>query len=343
MSDGHVFFPGLTLDETEPASGSQNDAELDENAWNGWDDSKLRQWARKENHKDREAYLNRLLTVSDLENLPVVEPLVDKLLYRNTLAQLTGPPGTYKSFFALNLSCALASGLDEWEGLSIPKREKVIYVAAEGASGLRVRILAWCERDEINPKSLDHWLYIVPKPIQLGVSTQVEQITETISEVGAGLLILDTRARCTLGLEENSATEQGRAIEAAERIRKNTGCTVWVIHHSSRAGSNPRGSTAWDGAVWTDLAISKEAELAVKIEVAKHKDAPSDEVFEFSLVKHTVSIDQMPLSPREIDVVNDTPASGVEIGAGGEPYIPFVDDPRHTLAFFPSANGYSGL
>jgi hypothetical protein len=266
-------------------------------------------------------FRNYLYTVSDLGNLSPTEPLVNKLLYCDTLAQLSGPPGTYKSFFALNLACALAAGLDEWEGHKIPKRKKVIYIAAEGASGLRVRILAWCESHDIEPASLDNWLYILPNPVQLGAPTQVEQITEITKQVDAALVIFDTRARCTVGLEENSATEQGKAIEAAETIRKNTHATIWVIHHSSRNGSNPRGSTAWDGAVWSDLRITKEAEFAVKVEAFKHKDAPSDETFEYNLRVHTVSANLMP-DPAH----NDT--------AGGNAFDPSVSDYRQTLTFF---------
>jgi hypothetical protein len=40
-------------------------------------------------------------------------------------------------------------------------REKVIYPAAESAAGLRARILAWCERNNVEPATLDGWLYIM--------------------------------------------------------------------------------------------------------------------------------------------------------------------------------------
>ena len=83
-----------------------------------------------------------------------------------------------------------------------------------------------------------------------------------VNTVGAGLLVLDTRARCTLGLEENSATEQGLAVDSADSIRAAAACTVWGIHHTGRNGSNPRGSTAWDGAVWSDLRLTSESGTA---------------------------------------------------------------------------------
>jgi len=246
-------------------------------------------------HRDQEPLTlrMRLLTVRDLGKLPTARPLVDGLLYRNTLAQLSGPPGTYKSFVAIDVSCALAAGEPSWEGHRIAKQEKVIYVAAEGASGLRARIYAWCSRHAVDPARLDGWLYVLPVPVQLGLVVHVDQAVQMARDVGAGLLVLDTRARCTLGLEENSATEQGRAVDAADRIRAAAGCTVWGIHHSGRNGSAPRGSTAWDGAVWSDLRLTAE-ESVVSIKVEKHKDAPSGKTYEYRMVSQTVPETLMP-------------------------------------------------
>jgi hypothetical protein len=249
-------------------------------------------------HQPPPTFRAQLLSIFDLANLPAVEPLVADLLFRNTLAQLSGPPGKYKSFIAIDLSCALATGQTSWEGHRIQKREKVVYVAAEGASGLRARILAWCEHRAVDPTELVKWLFILPLPIQLGAVVQVDDAAEMAKDVGAGLLVLDTRARCTLGLEENSATEQGQAVHAADRIRTAAGCTVWGIHHTGRGGSTPRGSTAWDGAVWTDLRLTSEEEGAAEITVEKHKDAPSGQKFTYRMIPHTVSAELMPDVPE---------------------------------------------
>lgn len=241
----------------------------------------------------RKSFTEQLLSVSELAGLPAVESLVDKVLYRNTVAQLCGPPGSYKSFIAVALACALASKQGNWEGHRIPKREHVVYVATEGATGLLTRIFAWCEQHGVDPAVLEGWLHILPVAVQLGAPVDVADAVEMVKRVGAGLLVLDTRARCTLGLEENSATEQGSAVEASDRIRAAAGCTVWVIHHTGRVGTTPRGSTAWDGAVWTDLRLKSE-ERTVQITVEKHKDAPSGQTYEYRLIPRTVSEKLMP-------------------------------------------------
>jgi hypothetical protein len=235
---------------------------------------------------------DRLLTMSGLADLEPPTPLLDGLLYRDTLAQLAATAGSYKTFLAIAMSCSIALG-ENFEGHRVPAAEKVVYVAAEGASGLRARILGWCELSGHDPTRLDDQLFVLPCPIQLNDIVDVSEACELAHDVGAGLIVLDTRAKCTLGLEENSATEQGKAIAAAERIQAAAGCTVFAIHHAGRNGSNPRGSTAWDGGVWTDLRM-EGSDLVAKVKCEKHKDAPSGCEHQFRMVHHTVSEDLMP-------------------------------------------------
>ena len=235
---------------------------------------------------------DRLLSLTDLRTLPPVQPLIDGLLYRDTLGQLSGPPGCYKTFVAIAMSCALAAG-ESFGAFVVPKPGKVVYVAAEGVSGLETRILAWCEVWEVDPAVLQDRLFVLPLPIQLGNQVEVSEAVAVVAEVQADLLVLDTRARCTLGLEENSATAQGAAIDAADRIRTTAGCTVLGVHHSSRTGSAGRGSNAWDGAVWSDLRMDGGG-LQAAIHCEKHKEVAAGCDHHFSLVRHTVSKGLMP-------------------------------------------------
>ncbi|WP_133066870.1 AAA family ATPase [Mycolicibacterium sphagni] len=230
---------------------------------------------------------DRLLTVDDLGKLPPTAPLVDGLIYRDTLVQLSGGPGTYKTFIAIAMACCVATGTQLGD-FAVPERGKVVYVAAEGANGFRKRLLAWCEVWAVEPAELGDWLRILPAPLQLGHGADVADAVDVVAEIGASLLVLDTRARCTVGLEENSATEQGLAIAEADRIRSAAGCAVLAVHHTSRNGTAGRGSNTWDGAVWSDLRVEGE-KLRTTIHCEKHKDVESGCEHQFSLIEHTVS------------------------------------------------------
>lgn len=246
---------------------------------------------------------DKLLTVAGLAAVPPSEPLIEGLLYRGTLAQLSGPPGSGKTFVALGMACALASTRTDWNGLDIPWRRagnsgSVLYVAAEGVSGLYARINAWCslQGTGIDPNTLR--LYIYPEAVQLGSYTQMEELAEIARSLDCVLAVFDTRARCSTTKDENDATEQGEIIGAAEKFRAAVDCTVLMIHHGSRSnGSTPRGSNTWDGAVWSDLRVKTDGpEGCIAVNAHKHKDAPSgpEVTFTYELKPVTVDAAMMP-------------------------------------------------
>jgi hypothetical protein len=241
---------------------------------------------------------DRLLSVFDLGGLPPVAPLIRGLLYRGTLAQMSGPPGSYKSFVMLAWAISVALGRD-FGHHRVGESGPVVIVAAEGATGLQARILAFCELNGIDPAETVGRLYVLPEPVQIDQRrVDISEALVTVAEVGAVLLVLDTRARCTVGLEENSSTEQGHAIAGADRI-VNGGCTVLTVHHAGRNGG-PRGSNAWDGAVWSDLRLTGGGLMAT-VGCHKHKDVPDGCEHLFRLIPHVVSEAAMPSHAGESD------------------------------------------
>ena len=250
-------------------------------------------------------------TISDLAKIPPAVPLIDGLLYQNTLVQITGNPGSYKSFLAVSMACAVASRkeLTHWAGYPVKAHGPVIYVAAEGASGLRARILGWCEVHDHEESDVD--LLLIDHPVQMGSDEQMQKLINTAVHFGAVMVIFDTRARCTLGIDENKADEQGIAIEAIEQLREATGCTTVVLHHSSRAGSAGRGSSVWDGNVWSDLRVSAKG-MTTTIHCEKHKDVTSGCDHEFELSRHSVSSQRMQVDDpflRNTLVIGETESS----------------------------------
>jgi hypothetical protein len=173
--------------------------------------------------------------------------------------------------------------------------------------------LAWCEVWGVDPALVQERLFFLDLPLQLGDDNHVAQAAELVAEQKADLLVLDTRARCTVGLEENSATQQGEAIDAADSIRAAAGCTVLSVHHSSRTGTAGRGSNAWDGAVWSDLRMEGGGREA-SIHCAKHKDVPAGCDHHFVLISHTVSEALMPntFGPLRSTLVISNAAPGID-------------------------------
>lgn len=244
----------------------------------------------------RKSLLDQVIGMDDLRMLAPPDPLIDGLIYHGEMAQLSGNPGSFKSFLSLAWACAVATECRSWEGHRITNPGPVVYIAAEGASGLWLRIAAWCQISGVDPGRLLGRLFVLPTAAQLGSFIDIAEVTQLVRERGARLVVMDTRHRMTTGLDENSAKEQGTAIRHCDLIREETGTAVLLVHHSSRAGTAGRGSSAWDGAVWSDLRIKAEGRTA-EIKCEKHKDAPDGCKHTYHL--KTVVVDQATMPERD--------------------------------------------
>ena len=222
-----------------------------------------------------------LVDSAGLDKLPVPESLIDGLLVRDSLAWLHGKPGHCKSLIALDWSCCVGAGLP-WQGRAVTAGP-VLYVIAEGASGLLARVRAW----EDNAGERTSVLFL-PVAIQLRRG-DFPDLAALAAELGCALVVIDTQARVTVGADENSAVDMGHLVVAADKVRAATGACVLFLHHEARAGENMRGSTALEGAAATLLRVAKDGSR-VELTNPKQKDAPPADPFHGWVVPHLQSV-----------------------------------------------------
>jgi hypothetical protein len=93
--------------------------------------------------------------------------------------------------------------------------------------------------------------------IQVAAKTEAwAEVAAYIARQGVGLVIFDTFARMSRTLEENSATDVGRAIGRFDHIKKLTNAGVCVVHHTSKGAPDiARGSSALNGALDSELLV----------------------------------------------------------------------------------------
>jgi hypothetical protein len=199
---------------------------------------------------------DKLLPLEKLRLIPPPVPLND-VLYYDSLAWLAGPPGSYKSFLAVQWACEES------------RRSKVLYVAAEGVAGLARRVDAW----EAATRGRVGRLVFLPEAVDVSGSAWLD-LEEIVRESRPKLIVLDTQARMTPGLEENSAADVGRYIAGCDVLRRASGACVLSLHHSSKGQAYLRGSSALMGAADTVVAISRPDELQAVVGVrnVKQKD-----------------------------------------------------------------------
>lgn len=237
--------------------------------------SQLAERARTASKSSQRAFL----TDEDVEKIPDPQFTVGDFVPMAGTAEIHGPPGCGKTFFAIAMACDVAIG-HAFLGRPVV-RGRVIYVTGEGRASLGTRVRAW-RAERAYSGSLDvRWK---TEPVHLlERSSVVRFIAEVQREFpGPVLIIFDTLARCMVGGDENSAKDMGIAMDALDRIRRETGAAVLPLHHARHDGEKERGSTALRGAVDTMISIKSDG-ATLKIACEKQKDAPPFATFEATL------------------------------------------------------------
>lgn len=224
---------------------------------------------------DVEAFEARLLTTDELDGIPQPEPLIPGYLTKDSLARLVGEPGTGKSFVALEWAAAVGTG-----GMYAGKpavRGSVLYVVAEGASGIGKRVRAW---EKHNKRKMEG-VQFFPAPVQImgsGDGTRDKDWKALVSvarRTRPSLIVLDTQSRVTVGVEENSNTEMGKVVDRLESLRTQSGACVLLVHHTAKGGDTGRGAGVVTGALTTEFMLTRQGEgeeKTLKLENTKEKD-----------------------------------------------------------------------
>lgn len=205
-----------------------------------------------------------LLDPADLDTLPENDPLVSGWLVKDSVARISGAPGSGKSFVVMDLAGCVGTGT-EWQGHEVAQGNVVVLVA-EGVRGIAKRRRAW---EKAYGKAMTSVKFL-PLPVQ-AAEPEWDAFVQVMEEVKPVLVVLDTQARVTVGVDENSATEMGVFVHAVERLRLATGACVLLVHHTSADSDRARGSTAVNGAVQTELVV-RRTRNEVTIVNTKQKD-----------------------------------------------------------------------
>lgn len=213
----------------------------------------------------------KILSFEEVEAQPTPTWRVDGVLPSNGFAMLYGPPGVGKTFLALDLALAVASGQPWAARRTMPGH--VLYVVAEGVAGFQQRLKAGALARSLATTSVR--VHFISESVQLHSPAEVDALLAAVAEhlsEPVALVVFDTLSRCFVGGEENSAKDIGKLIEGADRIRKQTGATVLLVHHTTKDGNSERGSSALRGSADVMLGVSANKGVVV-LECEKQKDA----------------------------------------------------------------------
>jgi hypothetical protein len=224
-----------------------------------------------------------------------VKWMIDKVLPVGSFSALFGPPGSFKSFIALDIAEAIATGRT-WMGNQVTEQGAVLYLCGEGFGGVGARIKAIKQHHGTEDGAP---IYVIRH--QLNLRSSVEDfnalmiaVENLVTELGIDfkLIIIDTLARAFGGGNENDSSDMGSFISSCGNIQKIVqGCALMILHHSGKdATKGLRGHSSLLGAVDTELELIRfEDSMKGIIRTAKQKDGEDGTRIGFEMVSVELS------------------------------------------------------
>jgi hypothetical protein len=219
-----------------------------------------------------------------------VKWLIDGVLPVGAFSALYGPPGSFKSFIALDIAHAIATGTP-WMGREVNEAGAVLYIAGEGFGGIgaRIKALKIHHRTESGAP-----IYVVRHQLNLRSSIEdfnalVLAIEVLVQQSGIEFkqIVIDTLARAFGGGNENSSEDMGAFITACGRIQQIVqDCGLMILHHSGKdATKGLRGHSSLLGAVDTELELLRfEDSMKGIVTISKQKDGADNDRIGFEMV-----------------------------------------------------------
>lgn len=204
---------------------------------------------------------NLLLSVPPLEDLMSVlasKPApwqVAGLLPRGGVCVLLGDSQVGKTFFGLELAASISTGAD-FLGRST-KKGAVIYLAAEGGSGLVKRLRAVVgKHPDLLSSPIGFWRRAIDvRNNTAEMLTKIEGFEQANGEIG--LIVIDTLSQTIFG--DENGQDMTAFVSAATTIAQVTKAPVLIVHHCGKdATRGARGNSSLRGN--TDVIINVKTE-----------------------------------------------------------------------------------
>lgn len=211
--------------------------------------------------------------------------LIEGLLETETLGLLFGDPGCGKSFLAVDIALAIATGTPFYNrGI---KQGAVFYIAGEGFNGLTRRFEAWAKHKRVNIAEAP--LFVSNRPAQFLDAASATEVTEAVRELASqhgdpALIVVDTVARNFGAGDENSTSEMGAFIASIDTVKAEfPGSSIMLVHHTGHSEKHrARGSIALKGALDAEYRLDKVGD-EITLTNTKMKDAEPPAEIAFNL------------------------------------------------------------
>jgi AAA domain len=216
--------------------------------------------------------------------------LVKDLIPETGTGLLSGQWGTAKTFVALDLAASIVSGVVDFAGREITLRGGVLFIAAEGASEISIRLQAVVQQKLVPHVEAVHasgnyflhasypdldqlpfaWIEDCPSIKTEEGYAQLLAIVKKAADqmfyefgVPLVLIVVDTLSASAEFDDQNDAAEAQRVMNRLADLSRKTGAFALAVDHFGKvADTGTRGSSAKEAAADVVLALLGERELS---------------------------------------------------------------------------------
>ena len=206
----------------------------------------------------------RFVDREGMDHIPPPKWLISNFLTADGFAMLYGPPGSAKTFVALDIALSVATGFPNEGNWHTGDTGPVLFCAGEGRTGIKKRVKAWEDL---------HWggektPFVLVDPVPT-VNESAEGFAffiegcKALSPIGYKLIVIDTVSRALQGENENESKTATAFTRMVQAMQQEFDCCVLVLHHSGKDGGAERGSSAFRGDIDTLVRIDRKPKAMV--------------------------------------------------------------------------------
>lgn len=210
------------------------------------------------------------------ERLPEQRWLIEDLFAEEAVGIVGGEPKCCKSFLALDMAVAVASGTRCLRRFAVARPGTVLLYAAEDAAHVvRARLQGICAAAGVALPALDVQV-ITSRTLRLDVEEDRTRLADTVAALRPRLLVLDPFVRLHR-VDENASGEVAPLLAFLRDLQRACGTCVALVHHSkkgaghARAGQALRGSSEFHAWGDSNLYLRRDGDRLVL--AAEHRAA----------------------------------------------------------------------
>lgn len=193
---------------------------------------------------------------------------------------IIGASKSAKSFNGIYAGCAIAEGGDfyGYKANAAP----VLYVSLEGNAGFRQRAAAW---EAFNGRPFPSNFSAIMEPFALNSEQDIQDLA-AICPQGC-VVFIDTMARATPGMDENTGKDMGQIIAAASRLQVLIDGLVILVHHTGKdLEKGSRGHSSLPAALDGTIIVSRNGDSrSIKLDKVKDGADGAEHGFRLEVVK----------------------------------------------------------